>query len=309
MLHHRSQCSTLLLLCSRFETTCYQFAFIAAKLGLGIPLNEIKNSVTQVASACFQPSLDCCVVKFSVKVQPSFQKAIHAIDDHFAAFAQNDFGNDFDKELAIIVNYNPETMSTDYDEAGREHQLREDSRHLRHTALARCGPLASEPTLAGHVPSSQDDISFRKSLRTPVPGALVASPRAIAAPPTPLLHPLPTRASGTSRTRSGRRDVCGSHDVHLRGSTTTFMGHEIWINVRPPPTRPMSPPERRNFWSLRPIYTRRKRNPHAHSPATRRCYGPSSSAACCAAAALVVVWTMTELIHAGRASAAPAPPA
>ena len=45
------------------KATGYPLAFIAAKLGLGIPLNEIKNSVTKETSACFEPSLDYCVVK------------------------------------------------------------------------------------------------------------------------------------------------------------------------------------------------------------------------------------------------------
>ncbi|KZT60523.1 carbamoyl-phosphate synth [Calocera cornea HHB12733] len=46
------------------KATGYPLAFIAAKLGLGIPLNEIKNSVTKVTCACFEPSLDYVVVKF-----------------------------------------------------------------------------------------------------------------------------------------------------------------------------------------------------------------------------------------------------
>ncbi|KAI5805029.1 hypothetical protein EDC01DRAFT_701389 [Geopyxis carbonaria] len=45
------------------KATGYPLAFIAAKLGLGIPLNEISNSVTKVTSACFEPSLDYVVVK------------------------------------------------------------------------------------------------------------------------------------------------------------------------------------------------------------------------------------------------------
>ena len=45
------------------KATGYPLAFVAAKLGLGIPLNEIKNSVTQVTCACFEPSLDYVVVK------------------------------------------------------------------------------------------------------------------------------------------------------------------------------------------------------------------------------------------------------
>ncbi|KAF2719359.1 bifunctional carbamoylphosphate synthetase/aspartate transcarbamylase [Polychaeton citri CBS 116435] len=45
------------------KATGYPLAFIAAKLGLNIPLNEIKNTVTKVTCACFEPSLDYCVVK------------------------------------------------------------------------------------------------------------------------------------------------------------------------------------------------------------------------------------------------------
>ncbi|CAG79327.1 hypothetical protein B0I72DRAFT_13866 [Yarrowia lipolytica] len=45
------------------KATGYPLAFIAAKLGLNIPLNEIRNSVTQVTCACFEPSLDYVVVK------------------------------------------------------------------------------------------------------------------------------------------------------------------------------------------------------------------------------------------------------
>lgn len=45
------------------KATGYPLAFIAAKLGLGIPLNEIRNSVTKKTCACFEPSLDYVVVK------------------------------------------------------------------------------------------------------------------------------------------------------------------------------------------------------------------------------------------------------
>jgi carbamoyl-phosphate synthase/aspartate carbamoyltransferase len=45
------------------KATGYPLAFIAAKLGLNIPLNQIKNSVTKETVACFEPSLDYCVVK------------------------------------------------------------------------------------------------------------------------------------------------------------------------------------------------------------------------------------------------------
>ncbi|KAI4939733.1 uncharacterized protein J4E92_001019 [Alternaria infectoria] len=45
------------------KATGYPLAFVAAKLGLNIPLNEISNSVTRSTCACFEPSLDYVVVK------------------------------------------------------------------------------------------------------------------------------------------------------------------------------------------------------------------------------------------------------
>ena len=45
------------------KATGYPLAFVAAKLGMGYGLHEIKNSVTKVTSACFEPALDYIVCK------------------------------------------------------------------------------------------------------------------------------------------------------------------------------------------------------------------------------------------------------
>uniref|UniRef100_A0A8C4NSP1 Carbamoyl-phosphate synthetase 2, aspartate transcarbamylase, and dihydroorotase n=1 Tax=Dicentrarchus labrax TaxID=13489 RepID=A0A8C4NSP1_DICLA len=45
------------------KATGYPLAYVAAKLGLGIPLPQLKNSVTNSTTANFEPSLDYCVVK------------------------------------------------------------------------------------------------------------------------------------------------------------------------------------------------------------------------------------------------------
>ncbi|KAI8855100.1 hypothetical protein BC829DRAFT_426735 [Chytridium lagenaria] len=91
-------------------------AFVAAKLGLGIPLTEVKNNVTKKTIACFEPSLDYCVVKIprwdlkkfnrvSTKISSSMksvgevmaigrnfeetiQKAIQSVDFSFTGFSQ-----------------------------------------------------------------------------------------------------------------------------------------------------------------------------------------------------------------------------
>ena len=109
------------------KATGYPLAFIAAKLGLGIPLNEIKNSVTKVTCACFEPSLDYVVVKIprwdlkkftrvstllssSMKsvgevmsigrtFEEAIQKAIRATDPRNLGFSETDALMSIDQEL------------------------------------------------------------------------------------------------------------------------------------------------------------------------------------------------------------------
>ncbi|KAK0641605.1 hypothetical protein B0T16DRAFT_218041 [Cercophora newfieldiana] len=109
------------------KATGYPLAFIAAKLGLGIPLKEIKNSVTRVTCACFEPSLDYVVVKMprwdlkkftrvstqlgsSMKsvgevmsigrtFEEAIQKAIRAIDFHNLGFNETKALMSIDDEL------------------------------------------------------------------------------------------------------------------------------------------------------------------------------------------------------------------
>jgi carbamoyl-phosphate synthase/aspartate carbamoyltransferase len=109
------------------KATGYPLAFIAAKLGLGIPLNEIKNSVTKSTCACFEPSLDYCVVKIprwdlkkftrvstqlgsSMKsvgevmsigrtFEEAIQKAIRSVDFHNLGFSATDALMSIDAEL------------------------------------------------------------------------------------------------------------------------------------------------------------------------------------------------------------------
>ncbi|XP_041483716.1 CAD protein-like [Lytechinus variegatus] len=96
------------------KATGYPLAYIAAKLALGIPLPKLKNSVTNSTTACFEPSLDYCVVKIprwdlkkftkvskkigssmkSVgevmavgrKFEEAFQKALRMVDENVTGF-------------------------------------------------------------------------------------------------------------------------------------------------------------------------------------------------------------------------------
>ncbi|XP_072318075.1 multifunctional protein CAD isoform X2 [Eucyclogobius newberryi] len=99
------------------KATGYPLAYVAAKLGLGIPLPQLKNSVTDSTTANFEPSLDYCVVKVprwdlskflrvstqigsSMKsvgevmaigrsFEEAFQKALRMVDENCVGFDHN----------------------------------------------------------------------------------------------------------------------------------------------------------------------------------------------------------------------------
>ena len=45
------------------KATGFPIAKIAAKLAVGYTLDEIKNDITRETPACFEPTIDYCVVK------------------------------------------------------------------------------------------------------------------------------------------------------------------------------------------------------------------------------------------------------
>ncbi|CAH1646105.1 unnamed protein product [Spodoptera littoralis] len=120
------------------KATGYPLAYVAAKLALGIPLPVIKNSVTGVTTACFEPSLDYCVVKIprwdlakfnrvSTKIgssmksvgevmsigrsfEEAFQKALRMVDENVNGFDPNikkvnedELRNPTDKRMFVLA--------------------------------------------------------------------------------------------------------------------------------------------------------------------------------------------------------------
>ncbi len=61
------------------KATGYPLAFVAAKLALGYGLHQLKNSVTQTTTACFEPSLDYIVCKIPRWDLNKFQGVSHLI--------------------------------------------------------------------------------------------------------------------------------------------------------------------------------------------------------------------------------------
>ena len=61
------------------KATGYPLAFVAAKLGLGYGLHELRNSVTGITTACFEPALDYIVCKIPRWDLNKFQGVAHEI--------------------------------------------------------------------------------------------------------------------------------------------------------------------------------------------------------------------------------------
>lgn len=113
-------------------------AYVAAKLALNIPLPDIKNSVTGVTTACFEPSLDYCVVKvprwdlakfmrvsknigssmksvgevmaIGRKFEEAFQKALRMVDENVTGFdpyikevSDNELKQPTDKRMYVLA--------------------------------------------------------------------------------------------------------------------------------------------------------------------------------------------------------------
>ena len=99
------------------KATGYPLAYVAAKLSLGYSLLDVQNSITRETTACFEPSLDYCVVKvprwdlrkfpqvsinidsamksigeamaISRTFEEAFQKALRMADDNILGFEPN----------------------------------------------------------------------------------------------------------------------------------------------------------------------------------------------------------------------------
>ncbi|MBQ1918550.1 MAG: carbamoyl-phosphate synthase large subunit, partial [Schwartzia sp.] len=67
------------------KATGYPIAKVSAKIAIGYTLDEITNAVTQKTKACFEPSLDYCVVKFPRWPFDKFVYADHTLGTQMKA--------------------------------------------------------------------------------------------------------------------------------------------------------------------------------------------------------------------------------
>ncbi len=86
------------------KATGYPLAFVAAKLALGYTLTELKNSVTFVTKACFEPALDYIVVKMPRWDTTKFRKAEKSIGSQMKSVGEiMSIGRTFEEALQKAI--------------------------------------------------------------------------------------------------------------------------------------------------------------------------------------------------------------
>ncbi|ODV62991.1 bifunctional carbamoylphosphate synthetase/aspartate transcarbamylase [Ascoidea rubescens DSM 1968] len=95
------------------KATGYPLAYTAAKLGLNIPLNEIRNSVTQSTYSCFEPSLDYIVVKIPRWDLKKFTRVSSSLNSSMKSVGEvMSIGRNFEEAIQKAIR------STDYHNIG-----------------------------------------------------------------------------------------------------------------------------------------------------------------------------------------------
>ncbi|XP_016923919.3 multifunctional protein r [Drosophila suzukii] len=111
------------------KATGYPLAYVAAKLALGLPLPEIKNSVTGNTTACFEPSLDYCVVKIPrwdlakfVRVSKHIGSSMKSVGE-VMSIGRN-FEEAFQKALRMVdgdvLGFDPDVVTLDQDQLAEQ---------------------------------------------------------------------------------------------------------------------------------------------------------------------------------------------
>ena len=86
------------------KATGYPLAYVAAKLSLGIDLVSIRNSVTKTTTACFEPSLDYCVIKMPRWDLHKFQRVSHALGSSMKSVGEvMSIGRSFEEAIQKAV--------------------------------------------------------------------------------------------------------------------------------------------------------------------------------------------------------------
>jgi carbamoyl-phosphate synthase large subunit len=92
------------------KATGYPLAYVAAKLALGKSLPELRNSITGVTTACFEPALDYCVVKVPKWDLAKFERVSKRITSEMKSVGEvMGIGRTFEEALQKALRMTGET--------------------------------------------------------------------------------------------------------------------------------------------------------------------------------------------------------
>lgn len=131
------------------KATGYPIAKVSAKLALGYRLDEIQNAVTKKTQACFEPTLDYCVVKIPKWPFDKFRRAKKTLGTKMMATGEvMAIGNNFEAALLKAVRsleigqyslYHKKAESRSMEELKRRVQVPDDERLFDLAELLRRG--------------------------------------------------------------------------------------------------------------------------------------------------------------------------
>ena len=131
------------------KATGYPIAKVSAKLALGYRLDEIQNAVTKKTQACFEPTLDYCVIKIPKWPFDKFRRAKKTLGTKMMATGEvMAIGNNFEAALLKAVRsleigqyslYHKKAVSRSLEELKRRVQVPDDERLFDLAELLRRG--------------------------------------------------------------------------------------------------------------------------------------------------------------------------
>ncbi|KAL0590019.1 hypothetical protein ABG067_001986 [Albugo candida] len=115
------------------KATGYPLAYVATKISLGIDLVSIKNSVTKNTTACFEPSLDYCVVKMPRWDLKKFSRVSNDLGSYMLSVGEvMSIGRNFEEAIQKAVRMvNPHLVGLDADVVDNETNPAILDEHLR----------------------------------------------------------------------------------------------------------------------------------------------------------------------------------
>ena len=131
------------------KATGYPIAKVSAKLALGLRLDEIQNAVTKKTQACFEPTLDYCVIKIPKWPFDKFRRAKKTLGTKMMATGEvMAIGNTFEAALLKAVRsleigqyslYHNKAVTRSMDELKKRVQVPDDERLFDLAELLRRG--------------------------------------------------------------------------------------------------------------------------------------------------------------------------